>query len=690
MAIPSRVPTRGPSPRLAIGAVALVAVALVGIGYLGRDAGPTEATPTPVAEVATPAPATPEPTPVPPVAFPPGPVTARVEAASALDEPPELVPTGLVTVAPIATIAGAVVAADGAAWVAGAGSLARLDAASEDLRTWSIDDDARFSIGTIAPARDAGIWIVGEGAVRRFDGAGFPEGYRLARQPIVAAEAADGVLWVACSDGSVVGLDGAIATWIHESAGGVDLFPTALVTDASGGIWLGGVTGEGLDVVMRFDGSGWTQIVTGIGPTGIGARSIVPLADGGAWMVVGRTLVRSGGGFVSTFIPYETPVPTSVAVAPDGTRWLGFVDLEDGSISVERIDGATSERWRRADGGDFAGSGDAQVLVAGARAYLATPGGLYRFEAGAWRELLATGATDGELTTLLAVSAKRAYVMTASGIDEVFATGTRRPILRPEERVTDLALDRDGRLWVSSTLALYRRTGSTWTTVADDWADAIAAHPDGGIVALRPDPAGGFVVARYGVRAPGPLRSELLTGASRIAVGRDGTIRVGSAGIVWSGAGLASHRAGTWTLADIRGAQLPLAILGLATGADGDVWIVGQDIPVRDPARSRPLPAPPSWFARLRDGRWTSWAAPDPSAGWLGRPSVSVGPDGRAWFATAHGLLATDGASWTATLPELAFHAVSVAPDGTIWTTGPGGVARLPAGVLGEELGTTP
>jgi len=113
---------------------------------------------------------------------------------------------------------------DGNVWAYSPGHLARVDAETGAIRSWSVSDDDAFASAGIAPARAGGVWVIGTRTLRRFDGDGFrtiidAPGLAEGGEIWSLAEAPDGGLWAALGSLGVRHWDGAAWAAVGEDRG---------------------------------------------------------------------------------------------------------------------------------------------------------------------------------------------------------------------------------------------------------------------------------------------------------------------------------------------------------------------------------------------------------------------------------------------------------------------------------------
>ena len=722
---PAAVPTRGASTRTVLVALGAGLALIVGVGILGKGAAPPCNPPLPAAIIAatphaTPTPtlrATPEPLATtepsvtePPTAPPlvPRSGTAKVTTGSVavLSEPRALVPTGIEILLTPRPYSWGVVDGKGVVWAYASGVLTRYDPAARTGRTWTATDDARFVASEIAPARSGGVWLVTSSTVRRFDGSGFRTAFDIGGDVWALADGPDGSLWAATQDGAIVHVAGTTQTRIDPPRPSADAFITALAVDGSGGIWCGWIAVDAgvASWVARYDGSTWRVFdATDAAPLGSGTRTITPFPDGSVWVATDSGLARfDGTGWID--LTSVTPTPTSVtsvARGSGGATWIVTADPANGAVGVARLDGASGTnvgswtRWGPADGlpdATQAGMFGAWVVPAKGGILVVAGDGVYRLSTGTgqsggrWSRVWPAAAPSGpgRVDRLLAVSHDEAWASEAGAVWHFVNGAWSGPFIGTTSSgfFRDLLRTPDGSVWAAADVnGLYRWNGSTWSQVSKATIVSLAIGRDG-VVRAAWDSGIGVVVrslyldGRTWREGASTARVNFeIAGPIRLAVGRDGTIWVGTTGFFGTQPGLFRYVDGAWAMVYPTGGTAPVAVSDLSVAPNGDVWVVGRSVDTVSGQTS----VGPSWIARF-DG--THWTLPG-EATWLTRANRAAGitaaADGTIWVWSLDGLARFDGTRWTRLYETLSFSAISVAPDGTVWANGPFGVTRLPA-----------
>jgi len=569
---------------------------------------------------------------------------------------------------------------DGMLWSSWPG-LTRFDPATGSFRTFTAVDDPVFAgIGPVAPAREGGVWLVcgeGEQTIRRFDGQVFHETSAPAPASIGAiAEAPDGLIWA--SGEGVFSWDG--SSWHETPSAGLPSRDVGHITvDTTGSVWVEAYKAG----ISRFDGSTWTtypveevlpsdQLQVPAGEPDRGAVwTIVPGPDGDVWV--------GGHGGVAHFADGAwTPYPSaslglldvmSIAVA-DGVVWIGGVDTR--APGIARFDGAT---WSRVEQG-VSGLADAYhsttVVSAADQIWAAVDGALLRWSGETFLQV--AGARPEEIAgwAVAAVSGDELWTAGLGGgawrlLDDrwtYFAEGTDLP-----GELHTLSLAPDGTLWATTGGGIARFDGTRWEEVTDGNYQAIAFGPDGRAWAASGRSQNSWVREVGGDALPGAV--PLFGGASSLAVLSDHDVWAGAQGGFMPG-GLAHSDGRGWTVVERVGGEPVSAVSGIEATPDGDLWV------------SFIVDRYDSLVARFDGSSWETFHEAD------GVPftdgMLELAPDGAIVVTTRAGLVGFRDGAWTpwgsppaGGFDDLRIVPLSIAPDGTVWLAGAGGLFRLPA-----------
>lgn len=614
--------------------------------------------------------------------------------------PRALVPTGIGVLLDNPTSYTALVAdGEGIAWLReDTGSIVRFDPLSRTRQSWTVADVAAIgSAEQIIPARSGGIWLVGRRALWWFDGERIRDGFETppdlppgsAGDLTVATEAPDGTLWAATPDGTVLHWDG--SSWSRlvapqantEACAQPDAscYPGAIAVDAAGRAWVGWIVypiPPNVAWVSRYDGSAWAVLDDGL--TSNRVESIAQQPDGSIWAITDDALARlDGTSWVDATAELDGRCTSSLAVALDAALWCAGPGSSDGAVAAWRFDGRT---W--VSGGEAGGLSGIEletVVPAKDGTFVGVTGtgdtsAIHVLVDGRWEQHPSPGSgppITGDGRPVLAISRDELWAIGEGGGVWHFSGGawTMEAIdpAHPGSKVRDLALAPDGTPWAAGDdgVAYWRdgrwvvadglpanvvtvdREGTAW--VSRDKADISTLTSDGT----------GWTSAAIATCPPGCFGGG--GGVWSMAVDEDGALWVGAGGFVVDA--LARWADGRWETFDASdGVPNNHGVEVLGISAAGDVWI-----------GFRPRDAGPNGHARF-DG--TEWKVAEP----LG--DVAISPDGTPWAATDRGPAYDDGQQWTFPYsPVSSPGRITVAPDGTVFTLGPGGMAapiwRFPA-----------
>ena len=286
----------------------------------------------------------------------------RSDPVAVVDEPASsltTVPSATSTVAPISPILGAstassdrtnrirslAVAGDGSLWAATADGIVRWDLDAQTPTVYTTDQGLPPEGATFVEAgQDGSVWAGGDGWMARFDGAltTFPVPNDYPFYPVAVGP--DGTVWAAFGTGELGHFDGSEWQILDPSsfAESQGEWASDLAVAPDGTVWVGlldeSMGSESSSVsrgVTSFDGTTWTFYSTADGlPPRVGNR-IAVAPDGTVW--VGSTgWVGSDGSSVSG----------GGAASFDGAVWTGYT-IADGlpSNDVDVMVGADGSVW---------------------------------------------------------------------------------------------------------------------------------------------------------------------------------------------------------------------------------------------------------------------------------------------------------------------------------------------------------
>jgi ligand-binding sensor domain-containing protein len=473
----------------------------------------------------------------------------------------------------------------------------------------------------------------------------------------------DGTLWLATETG-LCQFDGATCEWFSAADGLLSTNVLAIDVGPDGVLWVG--TDEG---VSRFDGRAWKSY-----PAPVPCVDLAVAANGEVWAAtgggVGRYLPAE-----DTWITYteEHGLPTfhseAIAVGLDGdvlvyVLWEGVyrfdgtgwhaADTVPGGLISDLAYGDDGSAWAATVGGTHYPGGSLathdgnewvdvtnahglhsiQTIAPGPGGTVAagTNLGLGIYQGGEWR-LLRDGPTHDQITTVAVTPEGAAW----------FGFGDH-----------SVATARDG---------LSRFDGQDWSYSLDDAeVNVLAVAPDGSLWAgvacevRRFDGIAWEAVGRCGDDLP-------LGNILEIAFTPDG------AAWVANGFGVARYDGDSWVVYE-------RLVHSLDAAPDGTLWVNGWEGTQGS-----------QYVARFDGETWTNFGPADSVPG--GFSAGAVTPDGLVWGLVQGGRLASfDGRSWTdedswafydvgGHLPLVDIYNLTVAPDGALWMTGSGQLARF-------------
>lgn len=262
-----------------------------------------------------------------------------------------------------------------------------------------IADDQTLWLGT-----SDGLVKIADGILSSIDSSlqGFPSG-----QGWMQAQAPNGDWWFAFQDGLYV-LTG--ATWTKIELPVVGFYPSDLLFDANGGLWLCSDYG-----LLRINGDNWTHFraensglpsnnclsmtLDSAGCLWIGTNAGVACYDGASWQVYDESnapfptnaanVLRTdpnGRIWVSNNAPFPFNPDNVLRTDPDCRTWVSYHDEMNYEISWGGAAMWDGQDWSYVDVPDF---GEFTAFIAdidfwGDTVYFSTGGGLARLEAGEW------------------------------------------------------------------------------------------------------------------------------------------------------------------------------------------------------------------------------------------------------------------------------------------------------------------
>ncbi len=419
------------------------------------------------------------------------------------------------------------------------------EAAAVDLRdvltgytytSWSRKDGLVGPVWAIAQDVNGFLWLGTDSALIRFDGVQFTTWESLGGAPLprLAVRALhvgrDGTMWIGFgAGGGLARIQGRTLTTFPSAAGGGATGTVSLLAEDAAGTMLAAAA-EGL---FRFDGTQWLRVGAGDGVPGDGAAAVA--ADGEqVWAVTSDGLFRRPTGRAAFervgAVPGGQPVPNAVLSDRSGRVWV--TDPASGVRLLQASGPATGPT----DGNS--GRGYRLLTDRDGNLWVATIGqGLWRIRAGA------AGARGPlvERTTLL------------SGLSS--------------DAVRTVFEDRDGNIWVGTTEGVDRLVPHRITPWSDlGLVNTIDSAPDGRVWAGTVDELIPFS------RRDGTWEPD----ATRIAVRGATALRITASNIVWVATPSGLLRVDGTVARPVSAPRTGFGIDALATGPDGDAWVVAS------------------------------------------------------------------------------------------------------------------
>lgn len=433
------------------------------------------------------------------------------------------------------------------------------------------------------------VWAVTEGQVARLEG----DTLRLVEQPrstiIRAITASDDALWAATPDGAAR-FDGRSWRFFTTEDGLPSSDVTAVARDSAGTIWASSsVGGEEIDFAF-FDGAHWRS-----------HPHKDPRAEVLANDVVSAALATPLGVWFGT--------SNGLSHLRDGT-WTSY---PDDTIFAER-------------------AVVRELAYAHGRMWAATDRGLASYDGENWE---AFGGMHGQLspgTSRLAVASNGDLWIAAdnfSGGLRVFDGFNWRivPTLSGESRAAAMVFDGNGRLWVAGEridarqlfFGYYDPAANGWVWelpgARDFPVSVMAVGPDGNLWIGADNGQGLFVrdVSGAGLGEDVAHFSEPRR-PSAITFGRDGTVWVGSEGLLYAWNGR------DWSTLDV---PIPFMsqISSISEAEDGSLWLATEQ-----------------GVAHYANGTWETFYAPPQTPGWWGSTTaMTIRQDGAILLGTING-----------------------------------------------------
>ena len=224
---------------------------------------------------------------------------------------------------------------------------------------------------------------------------------------------------------------------------------------------------------------------------GLGANSGTSVAiakDGTVWAGTGWGLARLDDSRWTNFTTDQGLLSNdvkTVAIAPDGAVWAGT------SSGLSRFDGYSWQNFPTPDSISNKQILDIAFDPSGV-VWLATQEGVFSFKDGNWKLYTQADGLSYKFVNSVAVAPDGAMWAATAGQGANRFDGSNWQIFRKDEGLSynthDIAVAADGSLWFTTDgYGVYRYNGESfenWTSadgLPSDWADVIAAAPDGSV-----------------------------------------------------------------------------------------------------------------------------------------------------------------------------------------------------------------
>jgi ligand-binding sensor domain-containing protein len=485
----------------------------------------------------------------------------------------------------------------GVTWLGHRGGLLRFDRAAGVLEP--VAELAGRPVGALLADREGRLWAGVAGELWRWEHGAWAadrEAATLPSGPVTALfEDARGTVWCGGERG-VAEYDGAFWRPARFGPEVPAAAVTALAEDGEGRVWVGTGAGAGYS-----DGYSWHWFDARSGLPADQVLALAADANGSVWVGTPRGLAR----FDSSWEPPAALAREELAPRPpllrgrDGTVYLaaerGFVAIRSGAAEAvgprERVEGRVSV-FAEDEAGDL---------------WVGTDQGLVRYD-GRVREVhqprVETVAVQLEYQAIVEMR-KIVVCDPAHGLLDA--------------QVTALAPDGEGGIWVGTRGGLGRLRDGVWTCLDESHPLARRA-----VTALARDGAGRLWAGTAdGLWTPEGEGWRRLGRGEGLAADAVTALFVDRAGRLWVGTdrGVSRREGDGWVTFTTREGLVSNRVLAIAEGARDRMWFGTQE-----------------GVSFLEDGVWGAFGERD------GLPAPQVGGiaevDGRAWFATADGVVA--------------------------------------------------
>jgi ligand-binding sensor domain-containing protein len=572
-------------------------------------------------------------------------------------------------------VQGLAFAPDGALWAATSGGAVRWDLAAGSYTQYTVADGLASDTGQglaatyatgVALAPDGSIWFATLGGVSHRLGTtwtSYTTANGLVSNAVQSiAVTAEGQVWVGTIDGASRFADGTWTTYLP----GVRAWKVAVAPD--GAVW-GANQGAGVSRYSPADDA-WISYTEadGVPLQGVTALAVGPAGDVWVyenWEGVYRLAAAAtpGAGDKQWQKVWEhTALVCSLAVAPDGTPWIGTCGSMHNTFGtlLQGLLQGQADSWQEIEGWHELGHPGIRAIAFGPGDTMAvgTEKGLAVRQDGAWHTLRG-GPTRNKVTAVAVTPDGAAWF----GFGDDPSSGAGGGVSRfdgqtwhyalGDANVRVLAVALDGALWAGTGCGIQRFDGAAWQEMA-----VCADLGPGNVLDLAFGP-GGEVWAATGlslVRFDGQAWQDMGKMVRSIAVAPDGSLWASG----WEGGQdsyyVARFDGSSWSQV------LDRALLALAVTPDGVVWGLDDE----------------RGLVRFDGDAWEPVA---PAAGSSAYGYLVVAPDGALWLRGQTHLARLDGEAWTTYPTVEGVKSMAIAPDGTVWLGTGNGVVRFEPGM---------
>jgi ligand-binding sensor domain-containing protein/two-component sensor histidine kinase len=513
---------------------------------------------------------------------------------------------------------------------------------------WSLHEDASNRLWALTPE---GVALLQQG---RFKSYLIPSGFG----PLTGAVALKGKdgFWLSARAGLIT-FENFSYTRAQRSLLPSNVLPEAILVDHLGQLWIGSKTG-----LFELTATGMRRFTSRDGLPGKTIAALHEDKDGTIWAGTDGGLARIRNGVVEHF-PANSPLA--------GNLVLSLADDREGDLWVgSELDGVTmlrDQEFTAYTTRDGLASDSIRCVLVDSHGVLwigSNGGGLTRMEMGRVQTISTGDGLSSNVILSLAESADGAILAgTPDGLNQI--RGTSVSVITsadglPDDFVRSIYRDKDASLWIGTRRGLCHLQSGRFTTYAQ--SDGLGSDLIGSVVRDAQDNL--WIATLHGLTrlrdgkfstftTKNGLSSDIVTA---LDVDRDGTLWIGT-----QDGGLTAFRNGKFfPFGSSFG--LPEAVYGLRADAYHGLWISSSSGVYRgDTAQLERVASRLSDHANVV-GYSTSDGLPINECPGGGHPTISLGSDGRIWFATLKGIAAANSkeSPTKASTPQVALERVLI------------------------------